>query len=103
MGDRVAVLHKGRLQQCATPQVLYEHPDNIFVAAFIGSPAMNLYEAMVSPTADAVKIGPQSLILPDSLLEARPGLRGYRDRKLVVGVRPEDLSDAALSGASPLA
>ena len=64
MGDRVAVLHMGELQQCDTPQYLYEHPDNLFVAAFIGSPAMNLYEAIVSPEADSVKVGSQSLSLP---------------------------------------
>jgi multiple sugar transport system ATP-binding protein len=96
MGDRVAVLHLGELQQCDTPQYLYEHPDNIFVAAFIGSPAMNLYEAVVSPEADSVKVGAQALSLPESALAARPALRGYRDRKLVVGIRPEDLDDPAL-------
>jgi multiple sugar transport system ATP-binding protein len=101
MGDRVAVLHKGRLQQCGTPQDLYERPDNIFVAAFIGSPAMNLYEGMMSPGADEVRIGSQALALPQALLVARPGLSAYRDRKLVVGVRPEQLADAALGAAAP--
>jgi multiple sugar transport system ATP-binding protein len=101
MGDRVAVLHKGMLQQCATPQVLYEHPDNVFVAAFIGSPAMNLYEAVLSPTGDEVKVGAQSLALPEPLRQARPGLQAYRDRKVTVGVRPESLSDAALEVAPP--
>ena len=96
MGDRVAVLHMGELQQCDTPQYLYEHPDNIFVAAFIGSPAMNLYEAIVSPEADAVKVGSQSLSLAEAMLTARPALRGYRDRKVIVGIRPEDLDDPAL-------
>ena len=79
--------------------MLYDHPDNLFVAAFIGSPAMNLYEASVSPEADQVRIGPQSLALSEHLLAARPALRGYRDRKVVVGVRPEDLHDAALEPA----
>jgi multiple sugar transport system ATP-binding protein len=100
MGDRVAVLHQGELQQVGTPQVLYDRPDNMFVAAFIGSPAMNLYEAMVSPTADEVKVGQQTLTLPDSVRQARPALAGYRDRKVVVGIRPENLVDAAL-GAAP--
>ena len=58
MGDRVAVLHMGRLQQCDSPQSLYEHPDNLFVAAFIGSPAMNLYEAVVSSDATAGEARP---------------------------------------------
>jgi len=100
MGDRVAVLHKGRLQQCGTPQTLYEHPDNIFVAAFIGSPAMNLYEGTLSPDATSVKVGSQVLSVPPSTRAARPGLLAYRDRQLVVGLRPEHLSDAAL-GAAP--
>ena len=100
MGDRVAVLHLGELQQCDTPQYLYEHPDNLFVAAFIGSPAMNLYEAIVSPEADSVKVGSQPLSLPEATLAARPALRGYRDRKVIVGIRPEDLEDPALADAA---
>jgi multiple sugar transport system ATP-binding protein len=98
MGDRVAVLHMGRLQQCDTPQVLYDHPDNIFVAAFIGSPAMNLYEAALSADADQLKVGAQSIKLPPEVLKARPALGGYRAKTVVLGVRPEHLSDAALSG-----
>jgi multiple sugar transport system ATP-binding protein len=99
MGDRVAVLHMGRLQQCDTPQVLYDHPDNIFVAAFIGSPAMNLYEAAINADADQLKVGAQSINLPAKVLAARPKLGSYRAKTVVVGVRPEHLSDAALSGA----
>ncbi|HTV12620.1 MAG TPA: sn-glycerol-3-phosphate ABC transporter ATP-binding protein UgpC [Acidimicrobiales bacterium] len=99
MGDRVAVLHKGELQQVDTPQVLYDHPDNMFVAAFIGSPAMNLYEATLSPTGEEIKIGQQMLVLPASVNQARPALGNYRDRKLIVGVRPENLRDAALGDA----
>jgi multiple sugar transport system ATP-binding protein len=100
LGDRVAVLHKGELQQCGTPTSVYERPQNLFVAAFIGSPAMNLYEAQVSPGADEIKIGSQALALPSELTTARPALRAYRDRKLIVGIRPENLEDAAL-GARP--
>lgn len=96
MGDRVAVLHMGRLQQCDSPQVLYEHPENLFVAAFIGSPAMNLYEVVVSPEADEVRVGSQSLALPQTLLTTRPVLRAYKDRKVIIGIRPEHLSDIAL-------
>ena len=97
MGDRVAVLHMGELQQCDTPQYLYEHPNNLFVAAFIGSPAMNLYEAIISPEADAVRVGSQTLALAETQLQARPALRGYRDRKVIIGIRPEDLDDPALA------
>ncbi len=101
MGDRVAVLHMGRLQQCDTPQVLYDRPDNIFVAAFIGSPAMNLYEAALSADADQLKVGSQSINLPAKLLAARPKLGSYRSKTVVLGVRPEHLSDAALVGSAP--
>ena len=96
LGDRVAVLHKGHLQQVGTPGELYDKPDNVFVAAFIGSPAMNLYEGAISPGADAVRLGSQSLTLPETLRRARPGLAAFRDRKVIVGIRPEHLEDAAL-------
>jgi multiple sugar transport system ATP-binding protein len=101
MGDRVAVLHKGELQQCGTPKVLYEHPDNLFVAAFIGSPAMNLFEAIISPDGTELKLGSQSLTLPEKVSQARPRLAAYRDRKIIVGIRPENLADAAISPPSP--
>jgi multiple sugar transport system ATP-binding protein len=101
MGDRVAVLHMGRLQQCDTPQVLYDHPDNIFVAAFIGSPAMNLYEAGLSADATQLKLGSQSVNLTPEILAARPKLGSYRSKTLVMGVRPEHLSDAALLTSAP--
>ena len=94
MGDRVAVLRSGRLQQVDHPQVLYDHPDNLFVAAFIGSPAMNLYEATMSDDARSVKVGSQTLRLPDDLFAARPGLTRYGGKKLVLGVRPEHLPAA---------
>ena len=101
MGDRVAVLHKGRLQQVGTPQALYERPDNVFVAAFIGSPAMNLYEGSLSAAGDEVRIGSQVLNLPPSVMVARPRLGAFRDQKLVVGLRPEHLADAALASSVP--
>jgi multiple sugar transport system ATP-binding protein len=96
MGDRVAVLRSGVLQQCDRPQTLYDDPDNLFVAAFIGSPSMNLYEGVVSPDADAVRLGEQTLRIPPSLQQARPGLGGFRDRQVIVGIRPDHLADAAL-------
>jgi multiple sugar transport system ATP-binding protein len=91
MGDRVTVLRDGRLQQVGTPQYLYDNPDNIFVAAFIGSPSMNLYDATLGAGARSVKIGSQEVDLPESVLLARPALRGYEGKKLVVGLRPEHL------------
>ena len=99
MGDRVAVLRAGVLQQVDHPQVLYDHPDNVFVAAFIGSPAMNLYEATMGDDARTVKVGSQTLPLPDDLFAAHPGLLRYGGKKVVLGVRPEQLP-AAHDGAT---
>jgi multiple sugar transport system ATP-binding protein len=99
MGDRVAVLKDGYLQQVDSPQNLYDKPGNVFVAAFIGSPSMNLFEATLALNGDggAVKLGGQSLSLSPEALAARPGLRNYDGKKLVIGIRPEDFEDAALA------
>jgi multiple sugar transport system ATP-binding protein len=104
MGDRVAVIRKGMLQQVDTPQALYEHPCNIFVAGFIGSPAMNLLEASLTRVEHglAVQVGDVQLSLPPELLSARPALAAYEGRKVVVGVRPEDMEDAALVAGAPV-
>jgi multiple sugar transport system ATP-binding protein len=101
MGDRVAVLNLGRLQQVDVPQVLYDRPVNLFVAGFIGSPSMNLYEAELDAEGEslAVVIGNQRLPLPPQELAARPALSSYRGQRLVAGIRPEDLSEAK-EGAS---
>ncbi|HEX6569620.1 MAG TPA: sn-glycerol-3-phosphate ABC transporter ATP-binding protein UgpC [Acidimicrobiales bacterium] len=103
MGDRVAVMRKGVLQQVDTPQSLYEHPINLFVAGFIGSPAMNLVEASLvsSDGAMAVEMGGYRLPVPDEILAERPDLRGYGGRKVVLGIRPEDMEDAALVSDAP--
>jgi multiple sugar transport system ATP-binding protein len=100
MGDRVAVLRDGALQQLAVPQELYERPANLFVASFIGSPPMNLYEGAVSGPADGLvlSLGSQRLALPAELGQSRPGLVAGEARKVVVGIRPEDLTVAG--GAS---
>jgi multiple sugar transport system ATP-binding protein len=99
MGDRVAVLRGGTLQQFAAPQELYEQPANLFVASFIGSPAMNLYEATVSGPADrlVLSLGSQQLALPADLGRRRPAVAAAEGRELVVGIRPE-----CLTVASPL-
>ena len=94
MGDRVAVLRSGILQQVDRPQVLYNRPDNLFVAAFIGSPAMNLYEASMTQDAGAVRIGSQELALPVVCRDAHPALRNYAGQKIIVGLRPEHLPAA---------
>jgi multiple sugar transport system ATP-binding protein len=91
MGDRVTVMRSGVLQQVDTPQHLYDNPDNIFVAAFIGSPAMNLYDAVVGEGARSVKLGSQEIELPEAVVLKRPALRGYSGKDIVVGLRPEHL------------
>src|SRR5271165_2298355 len=85
MGDRVAVLRSGELQQVDQPQVLYDRPDNLFVAAFIGSPAMNLYEAAMTDDAGGVRIGSQELALPMACRDAHPGLARFAGQKIVLG------------------
>jgi multiple sugar transport system ATP-binding protein len=101
LGHRVAVLRDGVLQQCDAPQVLYDRPRNIFVAGFIGSPAMNLLEGGLTAGLDAVTLGSQTIGLPSEIIGGRPGLKKYAGRALVVGIRPEDLSapTASHSGA----
>jgi len=94
MGNRVAVLRAGVLQQCDKPQVLYDRPSNLFVAAFIGSPEMNLYEAALGEGASSLRLGSQELALPSSLLVTRPSLASYAGRSVVVGMRPEHLPAA---------
>jgi multiple sugar transport system ATP-binding protein len=99
MGDRVAVIKDGYLQQVDTPQNLYDMPANVFVAAFIGSPSMNLFEGLLTLNGDGgtVKLGSQTLSLAPEVLVARPAVRNYDSKKLIVGIRPEDFEDAALA------
>jgi multiple sugar transport system ATP-binding protein len=100
MGDRVAVMRKGELQQADEPQELYDHPVNLFVAGFIGSPAMNMLEATLESRNGSVTVtaGSQRIDLDEHTLAQRPALRGYAGRPVVLGIRPEDLEDAALAG-----
>jgi multiple sugar transport system ATP-binding protein len=103
MGDRVAVLRNGVLQQVDAPQVLYESPRNLFVAEFIGSPAMNLVAADVFRDDGEVWVsfGDNRLRLDRELLERRPGLPAFVGKQVVLGIRPEDMQDAALAGDEP--
>ncbi len=103
MGDRVAVIRKGVLQQVDTPQFLYDHPHNLFVAGFIGSPAMNMVEATLtrSDGAGAVEFGGIRLGIPDQVFAERPGLKAYEGKRVVVGIRPEDMEDATLVADAP--
>ena len=100
MGDRVAVMRKGELQQAAEPQELYDHPVNLFVAGFIGSPAMNMLEATLQRDDGAMKVvtGSQEIRLGQETLSQRPALQRYEGRTIVLGIRPEDLEDYQLAG-----
>ena len=104
MGDRVAVMRKGELQQAAEPQELYDHPVNLFVAGFIGSPAMNMLEAKLQRDDGEMKVvtGSQEIALGQETLSQRPALRGYEGREIVLGIRPEDLEDSRLAGETAL-
>ncbi|TDD82706.1 sn-glycerol-3-phosphate ABC transporter ATP-binding protein UgpC [Actinomadura darangshiensis] len=102
LGDRVAVMKKGELQQVAPPQELYDRPANLFVAGFIGSPAMNLIQGSLSGDAanPRLEIGGQTLTLPAAVLTERPALASYLGGDVVVGIRPEDMEDSELVEAS---
>jgi multiple sugar transport system ATP-binding protein len=96
LGTRVAVLKDGQLQQVDTPQSLFDHPANLFVATFIGSPSMNLVQGkLVRDDGTAVVFGGHKLPLPAEVLEAHRGLDGYIGRDVIIGVRPSDFEDAA--------
>jgi multiple sugar transport system ATP-binding protein len=103
MGDRVAVMRKGELQQVASPQELYERPVNLFVGGFIGSPAMNMVEATVERDDGSyvAKLGSQSLTLGEETVKARPALEKYVGERVVLGIRPESLEDARLEPDIP--
>jgi multiple sugar transport system ATP-binding protein len=96
MGDRVAVLRRGVLQQLDEPQRLYERPGNLFVASFIGSPAMNMLEATVEKNGDGLtlRVGPATLQLPRETLSDRPALAGYGGKTIALGIRPEALDES---------
>jgi multiple sugar transport system ATP-binding protein len=98
MGDRVAVMRNGVLQQVAVPKELYDRPRNLFVAEFIGSPAMNLVTARLERSDENVWVvfGSHRLRLDEAMLAQRPGLQAYEGKEVVLGIRPEDIEDAAV-------
>jgi multiple sugar transport system ATP-binding protein len=101
MGDRVAVLRGGVLQQAAPPRELYNRPANLFVASFIGSPSMNLYPArldIVGDTAELI-VGSQRLTLPPAVVKQSTELPAYNNAELIVGIRPEALTGPGSTGA----
>jgi multiple sugar transport system ATP-binding protein len=103
MGDEVAVMRKGQLQQVDDPQTLYDRPVNLFVAGFIGSPAMNLLEGSLHRENGSMvaTLGSQQVELDQEALVAHPALERYVGREVIVGIRPEHLEDAALATGSP--
>jgi multiple sugar transport system ATP-binding protein len=103
MGDRVAVMRKGELQQVDDPQTLYDRPVNLFVGGFIGSPAMNMLDATIENGNGSLKarIGEQVISLGSETLANRPALQSYVGKPVIIGIRPEDLEDAALETGAP--
>ena len=98
MGDRVAVIKQGRLQQVDIPQVLYDEPVNLFVAGFIGSPAMNMIEATLDrdDSGWGVSFAGIRLSLDDETISHRAALARFEGRQVIAGIRPEDMEDAAI-------
>ena len=103
MGDRVAVMRDGHLQQVDTPQALYESPVNEFVAGFIGSPAINLVEAQLERDEGGVWVsfGGHRLLVDEQLVRNKSILADYVGRRVVLGIRPEDFEDASLERDVP--
>ncbi|MGH3203147.1 MAG: ABC transporter ATP-binding protein [Streptosporangiaceae bacterium] len=100
LGDRVAVLRDGRLQQVDTPQTLFESPVNLFVAGFIGSPAMNFATAeLIRDDGPAVTFAGFKLAVPPDIFEAKQGLADYFGKQVILGIRPSDFEDASLTSA----
>jgi multiple sugar transport system ATP-binding protein len=100
MGDRVAVMRKGELQQVAAPQELYDHPVNLFVGGFIGSPSMNMLEASVSRRNGGYSLdlgGSQTLAVDGEDVAERPALASYDGRRVILGIRPESMEEASVA------
>ena len=99
MGDRVAVMRSGELQQIDTPTNVYDHPVNLFVAGFIGSPPMNLARGTIEGAEDGlvVRVGSSAIPVPAELARERR-LEGWVGRELIVGIRPEDLEGPGEDG-----
>jgi len=100
MGDRVAVMHQGALQQVDRPQVLYDRPRNLFVAGFLGSPAINLIRARLGQAGESrvvARFGSHGLTVPTRTFERCPDLAPFVGRDIVLGIRPEDIRDPAMA------
>ena len=93
MGDRIVVMKDGLIQQVGSPLDLYNAPNNMFVAGFIGSPAMNFFEAEVAQSGDILSLQTDSFSI-DLPSEKAAVLKGYPEKKVIVGIRPEDFLKA---------
>ena len=105
MGDLVAVMRGGVIQQLDAPSVLFSKPANLFVAGFVGSPAMNLVRARIHRENGGLVVSAGALQLPlgQAQLAARPALAGYEGREIALGIRPEDLEDSRFAPEAPAA
>jgi multiple sugar transport system ATP-binding protein len=104
LGHQLVLLHDGVLQQVGPPQDVYHEPANVFVAGFIGSPAMNFAEARLAWDGDGAvfaEFAGYRLRAPDELISARPALKAYSGKNVIVGIRPEDMEDASLVDEAP--
>jgi multiple sugar transport system ATP-binding protein len=103
MGDRVALMRDGVLQQVDSPANIYNKPANTFVASFIGSPSMNLFRAHIEKKKSGylVHIGDQSLGIPESVLPSSKSLISDEPTEIIVGIRPENIEDASLAPSHP--
>jgi multiple sugar transport system ATP-binding protein len=103
LGDRVAIMRDGLLQQVAKPQELYDRPRNLFVAEFIGSPAMNLVGVDLTRSNGEVfaTFGESSLRVDERVLSGRPALQRFEGKRIILGIRPEDIEDAQFAGSAP--
>jgi multiple sugar transport system ATP-binding protein len=102
MGDRVAVIKKGELQQVGSPPTLFGKPQNLFVAGFIGSPSMNFVSSKLE-RADGgltVNVGDQSVQLAEKVISDRPAIQEYAGKEVILGIRPQDFEDASLAGTA---
>jgi multiple sugar transport system ATP-binding protein len=102
MGDRIAVMSGGVVKQLGTPKEVYESPQNVFVASFVGSPAMNLVRCRLDPgdRATTIELCGAQISLTPSVFARHPRLREHLGGSVIVGIRPEDLADAALLPAA---
>jgi multiple sugar transport system ATP-binding protein len=103
MGDRVAVMNAGHLQQVDTPQILYDNPRNEFVAGFIGSPSINLVAATLERQDGKLQVvfGDHRLTVDDQVVRNRSGLADFAGRDVILGIRPENFEDATLESDAP--